>query len=156
MFEKYGGFRVDLGRSSTNLLGREDIEFANRLIAGGERLWYEPRAVVRSMIQESRLEQGYALRWWYWYARSEVADLGPPETRWCIIGVPLALLRRLARWSVQWLISLGAARRFSAKRRVWYLAGFAVGCHQWTPRQRSELEVFRAQSGTPTSKTDAK
>ena len=42
VFEKYGGFRVDLGRSGSNLQGREDVEFANRLLARGERLRYEP------------------------------------------------------------------------------------------------------------------
>jgi glucosyl-dolichyl phosphate glucuronosyltransferase len=153
-FERYGGFRVDLGRSGNNLQCREDIEFANRLLAAGERLWYEPRAVVRAIVPESRMEKSYALRWWYWYGRSEVADLGPPETRWRIRGVPLFLIRRLARWTLQWLISLGASRRFAAQRTVWYLFGIAMGCHKWLGRQIPAVEFLSTHSETSKSQTD--
>lgn len=131
-FAKYGDFRADLGRSGTNLQGREDVEFANRLLAGGERLRYEPSAVVRHPVPECRMEKKYLLRWWYWYGRSEVADLGPPDARWRIRGVPLVLLRRLVRWTLQWMISIGAPRRFSCQRSIWYIAGTALACYQWT------------------------
>jgi len=133
-FEKYGDFRTDLGRSGTNLQGREEVEFANRLLAGGERLRYEPGAVVRHPVPQCRMEKSYVLRWWYWYGRSEVAELGPPEARWLIRGVPLFLLRRLVRWTLQWMISIRAPRRFSCKRNMWYIVGTALACYQRLPR----------------------
>ena len=80
-FEKYGGFRPDLGPRPGSEIRREDIEFANRLLAGGERLRYEPGAVVRHPVAECRMKKGFVLRWWFWYGRSEVADLGPPPMR---------------------------------------------------------------------------
>ena len=156
VFEKYGGFRVDLGRSGSSLQGREDVEFANRLLAAGERLWYEPRAVVRELIPVQRVKKSYALRWWYWYGRSEIADLGPPEARWSIKQVPLVLLRRIVRWSLQWLFSPGAARRFVSQRTVWYLLGTAIGCYRWSPRCKPSVEVLGAHSEAPTSQTGTK
>ena len=129
-FAKYGGFRVDLGRSGTNLQGREDVEFANRLLAAGERLWYEPRAIVRAAVPASRMEAGYVMRWWYWYGRSEVAELGPPAATRSVQGVPLYLFHRLVRWSLQWMISLKPATRFSCRRKVWYITGTIVACYQ--------------------------
>ena len=154
VFEKYGGYRVDLGRSGTNLQGREDIEFGNRLLAAGERLWFEPRAVTHAQILEERLEKMYALRWWYWYGRSEIADVGPPEAKWFIGGVPLHLFRKFVRWVLQWFLSFGASKRFSAQRTVWYLAGIAVGCRKWS-RRRSPLAANPgANSETAIPQTD--
>jgi glucosyl-dolichyl phosphate glucuronosyltransferase len=156
-FEKYGDFRPDLGRSGTNLQGREDVEFANRLLAGGERLRYEPGAVVRHPVPECRLKKNYVLRWWYWYGRSEVAEMGSPAAKWRIKGVPVHLLRRLARWTLQWIISIGAQRRFSCQRSVWYLAGTASACYE-RPQSAAAIDGIRSthsepkprQAGTPT------
>lgn len=160
-FEKYGGFRVDLDRSGSNLQSGGDTEFANRLLAGGERLRYEPCAVVRHPAPECRMEKRYVLRWWFWYGRSEVAESGPPsDARWLLSGVPLYLLRRLARWTLQWMISIGPSRRFSCRRNVWYIAGTVVACYQWTRRQNAQAaaadgvapthpERKPTQSGTP-------
>ena len=156
IFEKYGGFRLDLGRSGTNLQGREDIEFANRLLAAGERLWYESSAVVNEIIPEYRAKRSYALRWRYLYGRAEVTDLGPPKAVWFIGGVPLVLFRRIVRWSLQWLLSLGAGRRFAAQRTVWYVVGTAVGCYLWSRCQNHTAEVFEAQSKTSKSQIETK
>lgn len=132
-FEKYGGFRVDLSCTGRNLQGREDIEFGNRLLAGGERLRYEPYAVLRHPAPESRMKKRYVLRWWFRYGYMEVAQLGPPsDAKWVLGGIPLCLFRRLARWTLQWMISVGASRRFSCRRNVWYIAGTMVACYQWT------------------------
>jgi glycosyltransferase involved in cell wall biosynthesis/peptidoglycan/xylan/chitin deacetylase (PgdA/CDA1 family) len=134
-FDKYGGFRVDLGRSASNLQGREDLEFCNRLFAGGEKIRYEPQAIVHHLIAECRMERKYVLRWWFWYGRSEVADVGPPPGgRRGLGGVPLYLFRRLLRWAAQSMISTSAPRRFACWRNVWYLAGTIAGCFQWSRR----------------------
>jgi glycosyltransferase involved in cell wall biosynthesis len=134
-FERYGGFRVDLGRTGTNLQGREEIEFANRLLDSGEKLRYEPTAVVRHLVPECRMTKSYVLRWYCCNGQSEVADLGPPtDGRWKLRGVPLYLFRRLARWTLQWMVSIGAPRRFACQRTVWYLAGTALAC--WHSRRQ--------------------
>jgi glycosyltransferase involved in cell wall biosynthesis len=151
-FEKYGGFRVDLGRSGTNLEGREEVEFANRLLASGEKLRYEPTAVVRHSVPECRMSKSYVLRWYYSNGRSEVVDLGPPtDARWKLSGVPLYLFRRLARWTLQWMVSIGAPRRFTCQRTVWYLAGNASACYWHSRRQVAQVPP---PSMVPAKKTE--
>ena len=136
MFEKYGGFRADLGRSGSSLQGREDIEFANRLLAGGEPLRYEPSAVVRHPAAESRMEKKYVLNWWFRYGCLEVAESGPPsDAKWFLGGVPLNVVRRLVRWKLQWMISIGAPRRFACQRNAWYHAGIVAACYRWRLRE---------------------
>lgn len=130
-FERHGGFRVDLSRSGRSLQGREDIEFANRLLAEGERLRYEPHAVVRHPAPGYRMTKKYVLGWWFRYGWLELAETGrPPDSSWRLGGVPLSLLRRLSRWTAQWMVTIGASRRFACRRNVWYIAGTIVACFQ--------------------------
>jgi glycosyltransferase involved in cell wall biosynthesis len=148
VFEKYGGFRPDLSRSGSNLQGREDIEFANRLLAAGERLRYEPCAVVRHPAPEYRMTKKYVLRWWFRYGWLEVAETcRPPESKWRIGGVPLCLFRRLVRWTLQWMITIGASRRFACRRNVWYIAGTIVACFQLR-RQTRQAAMASGSVGT--------
>ena len=59
MFEKYGFFRTDMGaRPVTESPGtNEDIEFGRRLMAAGERLRYEPSAILYHPIAEDRVQK---------------------------------------------------------------------------------------------------
>jgi glucosyl-dolichyl phosphate glucuronosyltransferase len=131
LFDKYGGFRTDLGRRGDSLLSGEDSEFGQRLLTGGERLRYEPSAVVYHPVAESRLRKDYVLSWVFWKSRSDVLRSGiPPKTHWFLAGVPLYLFRRLGRWSAQWAVSIKPARRFACRLNVWYLAGTIWACYQ--------------------------
>ena len=65
MFEKYGVFRADLGRHAGSMISKEDIEFGDRLLAAGERLRYEPSAVVHHPVPENRLQKNYFLNWYF-------------------------------------------------------------------------------------------
>jgi glucosyl-dolichyl phosphate glucuronosyltransferase len=151
-FEKHGGFRVDLGRTGTNLQGREEVEFANRLLARGEKLRYEPTAVVRHSVPECRMSKSYVRKWYYWSGRSEVADLGPPtDASWKLGGVPLYMFRRMARWTLQWMVSIGAPRRFTCERTVCYLAGTTLACYQ---HSRSQVGQVAPPSVAPDEKTE--
>ena len=58
MFDKYGGFRADLGRCGESLIGNEDTEFAGRLMAAGERLCYVPSAMVNHPVHQDRVKKG--------------------------------------------------------------------------------------------------
>jgi glucosyl-dolichyl phosphate glucuronosyltransferase len=151
VFETYGVFRADLGRAGTNLQGREEIEFANRLMAGGEKLRYEPAAVVQHIVPECRMSKSYVLRWYYCNGRSEVADEGPPtNARWKLCGVPLHMFRKLARWGLQWMISVRVPRRFYCQRTLWYVAGITFACFQHSRRQVYPPNVI---SGKKTERT---
>jgi glucosyl-dolichyl phosphate glucuronosyltransferase len=56
-----GGFRTDLGRVGTNLIGSEEFEILSRIAAGGGQLLYEPAATVGHRVPMSRLS-----RRWFW------------------------------------------------------------------------------------------
>jgi glycosyltransferase involved in cell wall biosynthesis len=129
MFERYGYFRTDLGRSGSDMLSNEDTEFGRRLLKAGERLHYEPSAVVYHPVSAERLRKAYLLRWSYGKGRSDIKEYGPrPGTRIFIGGVPLYLLRQLARWLVCWLFEPTPRRRFQNKLTVWSKLGAIAEC----------------------------
>jgi glycosyltransferase involved in cell wall biosynthesis len=127
MFEKYGGFRTDLSRCGANTMSNEDTEFGRRLMKAGERLRYEPSAVVRHPVPENRITKEYFLGWWFDYGRAFVREWGPKPA---ILGIPrpyfnilklatVVIPQKMARWA----LSLSPQQRFYHKCRVWLTAG---------------------------------
>jgi glycosyltransferase involved in cell wall biosynthesis len=141
LFAKHGGFRTDLGPRPVGEIrsegGRvefqgksEDAEFGSRLLAAGERLWYEPSALVFHPVPENRLRKQYFLAWWFDKARADIRAYGPPpDLNLCFAGVPLRLFRRLAVWTVRWMLAVEPTRRFTNKIKVWSLAGQIQECY---------------------------
>ena len=136
MFEKYGHFRTDLGRRPGTLIGDEEIEFGNRLLNGGERLRYEPSAVVHHPVQEARLRREYFLAWWFDKARAEILQDGVPRSQWKIYGIPLYFFRRAAVWTLRWMFALHPAQRFSRKTKLWSVAGGMIECYRQSDIRR--------------------
>jgi glucosyl-dolichyl phosphate glucuronosyltransferase len=131
VFEKYGGFRVDLGRCADDLMSNEDTEFGHRLLAGGERLRYEPSAVMQHPVYEGRIQKRYVLKWWFGKGRADIAESGIPlGTKLFFCGAPLFLIRRLVRWTLQWMIAIHPSSRFYFKLVVWNIAGQTVECYR--------------------------
>ncbi len=150
-FERHGLFRTDLGRTGGNLTACEDTEFGQRLLLCGERLRYEPSAVVYHPVPADRIRKGYLLAWAFARGRSDILMSGvPPETRWFIAGVPLYLVRRLGRWSVEWLLALNPQTRFSSRMKVSGIAGAIQACHQLS---RSPREKFEGVAPTSISRS---
>ena len=141
MFEKYGFFRTDLGPGlNGKIRNNEDTEFGGRLLAAGERLKYEPAAVVHHEVPQKRLQREYFLSWWFNKARSDIREIGvAADTKWSVSGIPLNLFRRLAVGTLQWTVTLDPSRRFSRKLAVWLVAGMMVESYH----QSKELERKR-------------
>lgn len=136
VFERYGGFRTDLGPRPGSEIRREDVEFAQRLLDAGEPMRYEPSAVVHHPVPDNRVSKRFVRSWWFWYGYSEIMQFGlPSDARWRIVGVPLYSLRRLVRWALQWTVSISPPRRFSCERNVWCIAGIILGCYKWRRSQ---------------------
>jgi glycosyltransferase involved in cell wall biosynthesis len=124
VFEKYGAFRTDLGPRPKSEIRNEDTEFGNRLLAAGEQLRYEPKAVVRHVVPQERLRQRFFLRWWFDKGRANVRESGvASDTKWVIGGIPLHLFRRLAAGTIRWLITFEPSRRFAYRLTVYLVAG---------------------------------
>jgi glucosyl-dolichyl phosphate glucuronosyltransferase len=136
VFSKYGGFRTDLGPSPNNAIPipNEDTEFGRRLLAAGERLRYEPSAIVYHEIVEKRMQKQYFLTWWYGYGRAQVLEAGPrPDVLGVprsYISVPHIALRHLPVRTLQWLFSLQPQSRFYHKCMVWVAVGWLTGMYQ--------------------------
>lgn len=124
MFAKHGAYRTDLGPQPGGDIKNEDVDFGSRLLAAGERLWYEPSAVVYHSIPNQRLNRAYFLKWWYGKGRSDIRQLGTECDRYVsIFGVPLVFFRRMLIWTFRWLCGFDPSHRFDCRTKVWWLAG---------------------------------
>ncbi len=146
MFEKYAGFRIDLGPQPGSEIRSEDTEFGNRLLAAGERLRYEPSAVVYHAVPKNRIRKEYFLKWWFDKARADTREFGvPSETRWFVAGIPLRTLRRLAMWTLRWMASFEPSRRFSCKIKVWANVAEILECRRQFLVAKSSPEQLRTR-----------
>jgi len=122
MFEKYGGFRTDLGRCGKELVGSEDTEFGERLIAAGEHLWYAPSAVVNHSVHQDRLTKEYFQAWFFSCGQAEIRQRGWHPGKW---GIPRYFfsLGMLGSSTLKWVRTFNPQKRFFLKCGVWRAAG---------------------------------
>lgn len=145
VFEKLGGFRTDLGPSPGSEARSEDMEFGDRALAAGQRLWYQASAIVYHSLPANRLTKKYFLAWWHDKAQADLRAIGlPQETKLRLAGVPLSLFRRLARWTLQWVTAVAQARRFSYKLKVWMILGEIAECRRISTQARQQGEIYNA------------
>jgi len=132
-FEKFGGFRTDLGPQPGTEIRSEDTEFCRRLLDASERLYYEPSAIVYHSVNKERIRKSYFLKWWFDKSRADIRVHGAqPPTRWRVGGVPLYTFRRLVVWTLRWLLAVTPSRRFDCKLNVWKnLGAIFEFYHQW-------------------------
>lgn len=130
MFQKYGMFRVELGRCGTSLLSGEDIDFGRRVMLSGECLRYEPSAVVYHPVSIERLSKRYFRAWWFDFGRTRIIErplrprmLGIPREYISIVNL---LLRFLPLRTIQWLLTVQTRPRFYRKCQVWLTIGEIV------------------------------
>ena len=134
MFETYGDFLVDLGPRPGSEIRNEDTEFGSRLLSAGERLFYEPSAIVYHPVQKERVKKKYFLAWWLHKGEANIRQFGVrPGTKYRIAGVPLYLLRRLMVWTAKWLVSVDPVRRFSNRLSSWHCLGEILECYRESP-----------------------
>jgi glycosyltransferase involved in cell wall biosynthesis len=153
IFAKYGNFRTDMGPCPGSELRNEDMEFGRRLMAGGERLWYEPSAVVYHAVPENRLKQEYFLRFWYDHGRAVIREKGvKPDIfgipRWCF-GIPKTCAIVLPQRAFKWLGAADPKRKFFYKGLVWMTIGQIVETPRvWKAHRESgrKLSALGAQS----------
>ena len=145
VFEKYGSFSVELGPRPGSEIRNEDTEFGARLLAGGERLRYEPSAVVYHPVPENRLYKKFFLAWWFHKGEANIRQFGiRPGTKHYAAGIPLYLFRNLVVWTLRWVVSFRASERFSNKIHVWMKVGEIMECYRQSPAARKGPENCRA------------
>lgn len=141
VFEKYGGFRTDLGRSGDRLLSNADTEFGRRLLAAGERFRYEPSGLIYHLVDSRRIQKQYVLDWWFCKGRADIREFGiPDDARWYVAGIPTYSFRRLALWTLRWMMALGPKQRFCLKAKVWTMAGEIEECYRLSRAGKRKFE----------------
>lgn len=150
VFEKYGGFRLDLGPRPNSQIRNEDTEFGRRLLAAGERLRYEPSAVVYHPIPHGRVTQSYFFSCWFDYGRAMIREYGERPD---LCGIPrdyLSMLRCAAEITVRTLRSIFAIHpqdRFSHKCQVRRWAGQMAELYSRSISRRSKaVDAHEARS----------
>jgi glycosyltransferase involved in cell wall biosynthesis len=99
VFDECGGFRTDLGRSGTSLIGNEDTEFGLRLISKGLPLIYVHSAIVYHPVPRERLTKKFFRSYWFAHGRALVRQQAErPSSFWKVPGVYLAEFKRIVRW----------------------------------------------------------
>jgi len=151
VFEKYGAFRTHLGPRPGSQIRGEDCEFGQRLLDRGERIRYEPSAVVYHPVTKERLTKRYHLEWWFDHGRAYVLQHGAlPNTKYFVAGVPLYLFRRLAVWTIRWMVAVDSGKRFDCKRTVWSISGQIVeALHSRTIERRQGGDAPVSSVGPP-------
>lgn len=123
MFDKYGYFRTDMGPGAGSEIRNEDTEFGGRLLAGGERLRYEPFAIVYHPILKNRLQKDYFLTWWFDYGRALVRQEGKAPHVSGILTHYARMGAKLSIRTLRWMKSSNPERKFFWKCRVWMTVG---------------------------------
>ena len=141
MFEKHGGFRTDLGPGPPSRpIPRfgEDTEFGYRLFAAGERLRYEPSAVVYHAVSQERIRKEHFLASSFELGRYSIVQGGRRPDIWGIsrqyFSVPYKLGVMLFR-TLQWMMTWNPQRRFDRRCLVWMSAGYLVETYRQTRRK---------------------
>lgn len=136
VFERYGGFRTDLGPRPGCEIRNEDTEFGRRLLEAGEQIRYEPTAVVYHEVPRGRASKRYFLTWWYDKGRADTREFGiPTDTKWFVAGVPHYLYRRVVVWTLRWMFTLRPSSRFYAKLKLWGILGMMNECYHLSRRR---------------------
>lgn len=130
VFDRCGGFRVDLGPTVGSEIRGEDSEFCKRVMAAGFRLCYEPQAVIRHPVPPNRATKEYFQAWFFDHGRATVRENGIPENTKCLAGVPRYMLRKFAVAVLKWWFACRPYVRFYHKVRVWKAFGEIVEAHQ--------------------------
>jgi glycosyltransferase involved in cell wall biosynthesis len=111
VFASHGLFRLDLGvRGSKHTITCDDTEFGNRLIRAGEKIVYDPRAIVYHPVAAERTTKKYFLTWYYYNGVSLTRTAGLPEDGIFYLGVPRWLFRELVENLFKWLFSFNGLR----------------------------------------------
>lgn len=153
MFDRYGDFRVDMGPRPGSEIRNEDTEFGRRLMTGGERLRYEPSAVVYHEVPENRLRKEFFLAWWFDFGRAQIREVGMRPKVYGIprhyFSIPNNILRVLPFRTLRWLVTLNPHRRFHYKCLAWATAGTIAEIWHQSREANMGCEMRSARDAQP-------
>ena len=96
VFEQYGAFDVNRGRSGTNLASGEDGELFQRLLSSGEKVYYFPDSRVSHKVETFRQKKNY-FRQWRYQASKNIAFVKDLPGKKRFLGIPYYLFMQTIR-----------------------------------------------------------
>jgi glucosyl-dolichyl phosphate glucuronosyltransferase len=134
VIERVGLYDTRLGRSNRNLLGGEDQDFYERMLAAGCRGQYHPKLVMHFQVAPSRVTKKYYREWCHWNGVAlGLMDRARPKPIAYFLGVPRFLFKRaLAGLFEQFkgpFTQAPPARLFSNELWVRHWIGYFYGKH---------------------------
>jgi len=131
VFERIGGFAVDLGPTGHNLAGGEDHEFLQRAVDAGFHIRYLPGVRQLHAIDAARTSTPYILKKSYLRSRSSFL-IDPPAS-----GPRLYMLRKILSHGLGAVFTLNADRRFYLMVRTAASVGELAGAAEAGRRARA-------------------
>ena len=128
--ETAGAFDPMLGRKGTDNTGGEEVDFYQRLLAAGLKVWWTPDAVIFHRIQAAKLKRSYFLDLHYRQGRMEAirrrgsASRVPPK--YLIPQLWRALRVLLQQWSARGR-NTTVRKEMNVAYFLGYLSGWAFG-----------------------------
>lgn len=136
VFETYGRFRTDLGRTGSSLAMGEELELLDRLRGGGERLVYDPSVVVYHRPDLARVSRSYLRRWYFRFGEWSFENERDSDVV-RLFGLPRWRYRHLAELVARWLRAVLTRRRPEAFLHQVHLVAFGGYLKRALSRNRS-------------------
>jgi glycosyltransferase involved in cell wall biosynthesis len=138
VFERVGDFNPNLGRIGKKLLGGEETDLYERVLAAGFKVLYQPRAAMRHDIEAERVHKSY-FRKLYYYGGQVYGQQGEKKSPRQLFGIPVFIIRQL--FSTAWSFVTDALRHgfdlvFKQELNVWWHWGYLTGCFKAHRAQR--------------------
>jgi len=123
VFDRYGVFRTDMGKSGLNLMSNEETELCQRLFLDGKSIMYNPKAIVYHLISEEQTLKSYYLKRNFSHGKSVARMSIYPDHTIYYFGIPKVLYRKLFSNSVKWLLTFKPHVRFYYKQNLYHILG---------------------------------
>ncbi len=131
IIEKIGRFNTGIGRSGSELSGREDTEFARRIIEAGGKVMYQPSALVWHVIDPKKFRKLYFKKLHYYEGMTTV-KLSDLVVKRNFAGIPLFILSQLGRSVLKYIKN----PTLRMQMNIWWFLGFMKG--SMATRQKNE------------------
>ncbi len=126
VFERYGLFRTDLGRSGANLMSNEETELCQRLFSDGKSVIYNPKAVNYHLINKKQAQKSYYLKRNFCHGKSFARTTFLENNTIYYSGVPRYLFRECVSNIFKWQLTIHPHVRFFYKQKLYHVIGRIV------------------------------
>jgi GT2 family glycosyltransferase len=128
LFKKYGGFDTNRGRIPGKLYAGEETYFLEKLLKGGDKILYYPKAVIYHCIPKDRISKKYFRKWNFDQGELHARLLGDYRKR-NLYRVPYYIIKQLLIKMPFYFLRLVLFSKDSLKHEleIIYLWSFILG-----------------------------